>query len=354
MNNFSERFPWIGADLQTLRDTLRTEKIPLENSRSLEVEVPSMPGIKNTSGKILTLLNLPDKQENICGVVVLLHGLGGSSERQGLKRMAYALLKNGFAVLRVNLRGANPGRSLAPGTYAANCNSDIIPVLIKAKEICNQLSNGSSLRKVGYPLFGVGISLGGTILLNSCREGNILDGLACTSSPLDLAECSASIERKRNRVYQSWLLKRLVKQTLADPIGLENKKKEELIKSFSRNISKNSIREFDSIITAPRWGYKDVDEYYSKASPANFLINSELNLPPTLILHASDDPWVPAKTINMLIKNNIQISKNIEIVITKNGGHNGFHSPNGCWGDQLVIKWLKSLRNKLELNKQFN
>ncbi|GIR75269.1 MAG: hypothetical protein CM15mP77_4260 [Synechococcus sp.] len=48
----------------------------------------------------------------------------------------------------------------------------------------------------------------------------ILDALFCASSPLDLAACSASIERPRNRAYQRWLLQRLVRQTLADPFGV--------------------------------------------------------------------------------------------------------------------------------------
>ena len=65
------------------------------------------------------------------------------------------------------------------------------------------------------------ISLGGTMLLNACLDqSGALDALFCASSPLDLAACSASIERPRNRVYQRWLLKRLVRQTLADPFGV--------------------------------------------------------------------------------------------------------------------------------------
>jgi predicted alpha/beta-fold hydrolase len=53
--------------------------------------------------------------------------------------------------------------------------------------------------------FGVGLSLGGTILLNACLDHSsknssrkLLDGLACVSSPLDLLSCSNCIERPRN------------------------------------------------------------------------------------------------------------------------------------------------------------
>jgi len=37
---------------------------------------------------------------------LLLHGLGGSSRRRGLRRMALTFINAGFAVLRLNLRGA--------------------------------------------------------------------------------------------------------------------------------------------------------------------------------------------------------------------------------------------------------
>ena len=89
----------------------------------------------------------------------------------------------------------------------------------------------------------------------------MLDGLFCASSPLDLAACSASIERPRNRVYQRWLLKRLVRQTLADPFGVSADEKAKLQATPPR-----SIREFDSAVTAPRWGFADCLLYTSDAA----------------------------------------------------------------------------------------
>jgi len=31
------------------------------------------------------------------------------------------------------------------------------------------------------------------------------------------------------------------------------------------------------------------------------------------------------------------------ILITKKGGHNGFHSINGCWSDEVVKNWFMSI-----------
>lgn len=236
--------------------------------------------------------------------------------------MGIALQAAGFSVLRLNLRGAGKGRPLASGTYAALCNQDLEPVFQLARQLAN-----------GIPLVGVGISLGGTILLNACFEF-YLDALVCTSSPLDLALCSASIERPRNRIYQHWLVKRLVQQTLEDPAGITAKEKHALKQV-------RSIRDFDEAITAPRWGFSSAAAYYKQASPLYQLDRLKV---PSMLLQADDDPWVTASTAEQL-----QLQKHnfpLEVLLTRGGGHNGFHShgdhPLACWGDRLVAAWLKA------------
>jgi predicted alpha/beta-fold hydrolase len=259
--------------------------------------------------------------------VVLLHGLGGSSEREGLRRMGLSLQAAGLAVWRLNLRGAGPGRSLAPGTYAARCDSDLLPVLRRAREQAG-----------GLPLLGVGISLGGTMLLNAAlAEPGVLDGLVCTSSPLDLAACSRQIERPRNRIYQRWLLRRLRDQTLADPFGVSAAER----RALQGPDRPGTIRAFDAAITAPRWGYGSVEHYYREASPLPRLLALPA-LPPTLVLQALDDPWVPASGAQALAA---EPPPGVEVLLTARGGHNGFHgvgdAPLSCWGDQLTVQWLE-------------
>ncbi len=346
---FKERLPWLGGDLQTLRDTFIEEKLPNDNGTKIYIPIPSLNTGYCQKGILVGLLDLPRNKDTLNGLVLMLHGLGGSSQRQGLRRMGDVVLNANFAVLRLNLRGAGIGRSYAPGTYCASCNNDVIPAIIYARKICDLLKSNYNY-KGKIPLYGVGISLGGTILLNACLERNptkteeqLLDGLVCTSSPLDLDECSRSIERPRNKIYQNWIVNRLINQTLEDPfISCQmdrNKVKNDL---YIRG--KNpSIRLFDKLITAPRWGYSTVEEYYKNSSPIEKIIKNNNSLPPTLMLQAEDDPWVP---IDALVKleeliNNKSESK-LTIIRTKKGGHNGFHSLDGCWGDKLVKYWLLS------------
>jgi predicted alpha/beta-fold hydrolase len=312
---FRPRFPWIGGDLQTLRDTLRRDQLGPDGGTPIEFPI-------GPSEHLLAMQDHPPAGQPL-GLVVLLHGLGGSSAREGLRRMGQTLQGAGFAVLRLNMRGAGPGRHLARGTYAANSNRDLLPVLQRARELAR-----------GLPLLGMGISLGGTKLLNALLlDPGLLDGLVTISSPLDLESCSRQIELPRNRLYQHWLLKRLVEQTLADPFGVRPEERSSLLEPGPR-----TIREFDAVITAPRWGYASVDDYYRQASPLAALLQGPVDLPPCLIVHAEDDPWVPVGPARQLREVRIP---GLQVLLTAQGGHNGFHGPGGCWGDQLTARWLR-------------
>ncbi len=353
---FHQRWPWIGGDLQTLRDTLRPVALPLDQGTPIQIPVPALSSGAAEAGELLAYLDEPLETGGVSAappkaLVVLLHGLGGSSRREGLRRLGLCLQRIGYAVLRLNLRGADPGRHLAGGTYAAACNSDLLPVLKRARELAMQLAGtGSSSDQSSLPLYGAGISLGGTMLLNACLDSpGVLDGLFCASSPLELALCSASIERPRNRVYQRWLLQRLVRQTLADPWGASEREQQLLMKQ------PRSIRAFDEAVTAPRWGYESVDDYYTKASPMGRLVDQPHLLPPTLILQAFDDPWVPADSaVRLQQRINDEVSENscspLNVLITERGGHNGFHGlgdslVNGCWSDRLACAWFEKRLN---------
>ena len=327
---FQPRAPWWGADLQTLRDTLRPEQLPAESAQTLPL---ALPGGEALLGCLDPPAAGPDgaaAADPPHALVLLLHGLGGSSRSIGLVRLCHGLRQAGFAVLRLNLRGAGAGRSLAQGTYAAHCNRDLIPALLQARRLA-----------AGRPLLGVGLSLGGTVLLNGLLDAaspGLLDGLAVVSSPIDLASSSAAIGLPRNRIYERWLLQRLRQQTLADPAGLQESQRRQLQ-------AVRSIRTFDALITAPRWGLDSVEAYYAGASPLGRLQSClaegqpERRLPPLLLVHALDDPWVPAAPA-VALSGRLRPVSPLQTVFSCAGGHNGFHGPGGSWSDLLVTRWL--------------
>lgn len=251
--------------------------------------------------------------------MVLLHGLGGDSDSPGVRRLAALLLNADLAVVRLNLRGAGAGRPLARGTYAAACNADMVPALRSLRHLAEET-----------PLLAVGFSLGGTVLLNAClAEPTLLDGLACVSSPLDLAACIKAFEAPRNRLYHHWMLGRLRRQARQDPGGLSDHEARVL-----RNC--RGLRQFDDGLTAPRWGHADGAAYYAAASPLARLAGLAT---PALLLQAADDPWVPAEALRRLPP-----SPRLQPLLSPSGGHNGFHDARGCWSDRVVLQWLQRQR----------
>jgi predicted alpha/beta-fold hydrolase len=267
-------------------------------------------------------------------LVVLLHGLGGSSDSIGVRRLAALLLHRGQAVLRLNLRGAGAGRALAAGSYAACCTGDLLPVLSRARELAGD-----------RPLFGVGLSLGGTVLLNAVLANpSGLDGLVALSAPLDLAASCDHMQRRRNRLYLQVVLRRLRRQVAADPAGVSTTERQALAAAPAW-----SLAGFDGAITAPRWGYGSVAQYYSAASPLPQLLGRP-DLPPWLLLQAADDPWVPVAPAQALAAAwGGGVQGGGTVMLTAQGGHNGFHGTGDhafggvtfSWSDQLTAAWLE-------------
>ncbi len=357
----SQRLPWWGADLQTLRDTLRPQRLQVDRSTAITIELGS-------GAALLARFTCPQELP-VAGLVVVVHGLGGCSEGLGIRRLAHHLGSAGFAVLRLNMRGAGAGRSLASGTYAARCNSDLLPALSRARQLADQLAGAGDSPTRPMPLYGVGLSLGGTMLLNgllerpglelglqespapelegplsSAPDQPLLDGLVCVSSPLDLFGCAVQFDRPRNRLYRRWVLKRLRQLTLADPRGVSPQERSLL--SGPRRV--RSLQAFDAGITAPRWGYGSMAAYYAAASPLQRLqaaMAGGAAMPPILLIHAADDPWVPVAATEQLAAATLQHGCPwLETLITAHGGHNGFH---GCdddrrtsWADRQTAAWL--------------
>ncbi len=339
---FRPRFPWWGGDLQTVRDSIHPPSLPPDRGQWATIVLAGAD----------RLLARVDGVAEPRGWVVLVHGLGGASDGPGLRRLALVLQDYGLAVVRLNLRGAGAGRPLAHGSYAARCDQDVLAALAWAR-----LQAGS------LPLFGVGLSLGGTVLLNALLRalyqnpalGSPLQGLACVSSPLDLEACLGQMERPRNGLYQRWLLRRLVDEVSQDPAGLAVGEQQAL----GRALRLGSIRAFDAGITAPRWGYPSVGAYYAAASPLQTLLAlgadaSRAPLPPVLLLQAADDPWVPPQALEALAApgaggaiDSQGLGRFPSLLLSPAGGHNGFHGQGdrryrhqGTWADRAIATWL--------------
>ena len=78
-------------------------------------------------------------------------------------------------------------------------------------------------------------------------------------------------------------------------------------------------------------GFSSADDYYKKVTVRGLLRSIQH---PTLIIHALDDPLVPAECV----PENTEISDQVTLHVTRQGGHVGFIQGNIPWRAEY---WLK-------------
>ena len=134
---FREVLPWIGGDLQTLRDTFVIDFGKSKKNKKIFFPINKILSKKFEYDYLLGFLELPDNLDSLRGFVIVTHGLGGSTKRFGLRRISRKLANNGFGVLKLNLRGSGSARYLAKGNYCARCSSDVISAINYFKKFIN-------------------------------------------------------------------------------------------------------------------------------------------------------------------------------------------------------------------------
>ena len=266
--------------------------------------------------RLLSVCHLPSCQARGCLIAV--HGLNGCMDAPHILWLIPAALAAGFAILRVNMRGAGLGRKLARKTYNAGTGADLIPFIGWAEQRFGRL-----------PLFMMGHSLGGTAMLNMAldypKAAARLDGLVAVCAPIDMATTAKRFHRLRNRLYVHYMLTGMKKIITATP-RLEQHYVDAALRS-------TNIFAFDDQVTAPLAGYLDGPTYYAATSVHHQL--SQLTTP-TLIIQSMNDPWVPAGPC-LAQPAGIGLPT---IVVTKGGGHVGFNDGNGSWYIRTTLAWM--------------
>jgi predicted alpha/beta-fold hydrolase len=314
---FVPRAPWWGGDLQTLRNYLRKRRRPdLSPWPGLRLELPVLDG----SGDRLSVCLHQPAIESGRPIAVLIHGLTGSENSVYLRASARHLLSQGYPVVRLNQRGAGPSRPLCQSRYHAGLSGDLGDALKALADLDSRLiSRGVVL---------VGYSLGGNILLKFLAETGRdypIGAAATVSTPIDLAASVARIMSRRNRPYHNYLLSRMKAEEAARPEPLTTAERSNL-----ERVAR--IYDFDETVVAPRAGFSGADEYYRRCSALGFLDRITV---PTLLIHATDDPWVPAAPYGAF---SWQRTPNLQPLISERGGHVGFHGRGSpvAWQDQAI------------------
>jgi predicted alpha/beta-fold hydrolase len=236
-------------------------------------------------------------------LVLVLHGLEGSLESHYTGGILTALRAAGYRAVLMYFRGCSGEPNRLPRSYHSGDTADLRHVLARLAARGNR-----------EPLAVVGYSLGGNVLLKALGERAGMESVrtaVAVSVPFNLDRAAQRLEQGFSRVYQRYLLNKLRRSYRAKlsvhPMPVPDERLDAL----------DTFRQFDDAVTAPLHGFRGVDDYYARASSRQYLRAIET---PTLIVHAVDDPFVPADAI----PTENELGPGVTLELSLHGGHVGF------------------------------
>ncbi|MDF3820128.1 alpha/beta fold hydrolase [Leptospira sp. 96542] len=262
--------------------------------------------------------------------LLLVHGMEGSSESHYMVSIGKEALDRGYGVVRMNLRNCGRGLGLAKKPYNAGQSEDLEVVL---RYIHKNFS---------HHIFLSGFSLSANMVMKFLGEKreHFAKAFTATSPPLDLKRSCDFIDSKAGSFYRDHFLDTMKEKVESGIYDISEKVKQRVLRS-------KSFFDFDDFFTAPVSGYANVFEYYNLCSSINYLKTIKT---PGLVVHAEDDPVVPAEVWHEINWKSFPI---IQTVLTKQGGHVGFVSdsspelPEGRWLPKIIMNFFDGCLKKI-------
>jgi predicted alpha/beta-fold hydrolase len=269
---------------------------------------------------------MPENKSVVKGIVILFHGLEGSSQSHYIKHLVNALKEIGLGSVVMHFRGCSTEPNLTPIAYhsGATFDAEFIVPIVKA-------------RYKNVPLFAVGFSLGGNMLMKlMAYHSNLpITASVCVSAPLNLSASSTAIQIGFSRAYQWHLMKSMKSNLLQKMNTVDMSASLKVTPEYIANMT--TFFEFDEHITSQLHGFIDANDYYQKCSA---LYDLPLIKKPTLIIHAKDDPFMDEK----VIPEASLINEYVAYELSANGGHVGFlkslSGKNKLWLPQRITNFL--------------
>jgi hypothetical protein len=250
-------------------------------------------------------------------LVLVLHGLEGSSRSRYARGLLTAVAARGWCGVVMHFRGCSGEPNRLPRSYHSGETGDLAHVVARVRT-----------RHPAWPIAVVGYSLGGNVLLKWLGETGADTGVSCAvavSVPFDLGAAARRLERGVSRLYQWWLLRNLHRSvTRKVRSGV-------LPPAFERRAAAPDFWTFDDRVTAPLHGFASADEYYRRSSCRQYL--GEVAVP-TLVLQARDDPFLFPEAI----PTPGEVSATVTLEVYPAGGHVGFVAGHWPWAAEY---WLE-------------
>ena len=238
-------------------------------------------------------------------MLVLFHGLEGSSRSHYAEAFADHARERGWAYAVPHFRGCSGELNRAPRAYHSG----------DFEEIGWMLQRLRAGRRA--PVMAVGISLGGNALLRWAEEAgdtaaHTASSVAAVCSPIDLAAGGWAIGRGFNRLVYTRMFLQTMKpkamQKLAQFPGLFD---------AQALTQARDLYEFDNVFTAPLHGYKSTEDYWARGSAKPHLHRIRI---PALVVNARNDPFVPA----WCLPHQNEVGPCVTLWQPAHGGHVGF------------------------------
>jgi hypothetical protein len=239
-------------------------------------------------------------------VLVLFHGLEGSSTSHYALEFARYALGQGLDFVMPHFRGCSGELNMAPRAYHSGDHEEVNWMLCQIKAMAN-----------AQPVLAVGVSLGGNALMKWAGEQgaeakHTVAALASISAPLDLGASGHALAKGLNRqIYTRMFLNSMV------PKALAKLKQYPGLFSRERLLRARTLFEFDDVFTAPLHGFKNAEDYWTRASAKPVLNAIRV---PTWVLNAKNDPFVPPHSL----PTPTDVSPEVLLAQPAQGGHVGF------------------------------
>ncbi len=261
-------------------------------------------------------------------LVLLTHGLEGSSTSPYLAGMVQHLTRQGFTCLAWHYRSCSGQMNRQQRFYHVGETGDLDLVVQYA------------LAKGYQTIYLVGFSAGGNVTLKYLGEKGkavrkALKKAVVFSVPVDLMGSSRRLEQWDSLVYNYRFSRTLKRKVLEKAATMPGVFPTEAIRR-ARN-----VREFDNSFTAPMNGFRDVTDYYIQSSSLPFIPAITI---PTLIINAKNDPFLSPECFPEVLGRELP---NVWMEFPAQGGHCGFPSRTGgiqgtYWSEERTITFFKT------------
>lgn len=261
-------------------------------------------------------------------LVLLIHGLEGSSESKYMTSTTNHLNERGLDIVCFNLRSCSGEDNLLLSTYHSGKTEDV-------NFVVNHLLDHYDYKNIVI----IGFSLGGNLTLKYLGEKSdaispIIRGGIAVSVPIDIASAEKEMDKLKNKLYLEVFFKTMKTKVLEKAYKFPEfqLEKEELFKA-------TKFKHLEQLYTVPVFGFESPEDYWKKASSKPLIPAIKK---PTLLINAKNDTFLSKECYPI---DEAQNSEFFFLETPNYGGHVGFMSSfkpkENTWLEERIARFIK-------------